>query len=210
MGYKQFVSMNIAVIGSGETAGDYAGGFAFAGHQVFMATREGDNAVIDPLLENLSNITICSIGDAAAVADLIVIATAPKDVREVAYWLGDIRKKVIIDATANVHASDDELVNTVTGIQAITGSPHVVKVFTSRGYEQVLKPLFRRGVIDVMMAGDSKKAKEVTKIMALEMGMESFYDFGGNDALPLFNAMTKCWRAFALANPVNNYVRTHR
>ena len=52
-----------------------------------------------------------------------------------------------------------------------------------------------------MLVGDSKKAKEITKILAVELGMKYFYDFGGNEAIPLFNEMTKCWHGLDKCAP---------
>jgi len=200
MSYKILASMNIAIIGLGEVAETYAAGFAFAGHNVFMAWKEGDKRGISPSLRSLDNINIYGIEAAAEIADLIIIATAPKDVREVAYWLGDVRRKVIVDATSNVHAPDDELVKTICGIQSITGSSHIVKAFSTRGYEQLLKPLFRKSKVDLLLVGDSKKAKAITQILAVELGMKYCIDFGGNEAIPLFNEMTKCWRNLVQKN----------
>ena len=197
MHYKTFVSMNIAIIGSGETAVDFATGFACAGHEVFMATKDGDKGTSRTLFEVFDNIYPSSIIDAAEIADLVIIATAPNDVREVAYWLGDVRRKVIIDATANVSAPDEDFVKTVAGIQAITGSPHIVKVFRTKGYEKMLKPIFRDKKVELILVGNSRKAKEITKIMAAELGINNCYDFGGN----LFNEMTKCWRNMGISSP---------
>ena len=194
MSYKTLVSMTIAIIGSGETAEYYTAGFAFAGHNVLLAAKAGDKNSIHPSILQLANVTVCSIEDAAYGADLVIIATAPKDVREVSYWLGDVRRKVIIDVTSNIHTADEDIVKTACGIQAITGSPHVVKAFSTAGYEDILAPLFKKGKTDLLLVGESKKAKEITKILAVELGMESFYDFGGSEAIELFNEMTRCWR----------------
>ncbi len=194
MGYKRFASMNIAIIGLSEIAEWYAAAFIAAGHEVFIAWKDGDNANLDPALQMSDSLHVCSIEDAACIADLVVIATVPKDVREVSYWLGDVRRKVIIDATSNVFSDIDEQVKTVCAIKAITGSQHIVKAFHTKGYEHLLKPLFNGAHVELLLAGDSKKAKEITKILATDLGISNCYDFGGNDAIPLFNAMTTCWR----------------
>ncbi len=198
MGYKIFASMNIAIIGVSEVAETLAAGFAFAGHNVYMAWKDGENPGRSRALQSMENLTVCSIEEAANLSDMIIIATAPKDVREVAYWLGDVRRKVIIDATSNVYTPDDELVKTVGGIQSITGSAHIIKVFCTQGYEQLLKPLFSKTRVDLILVGDSKKAKAITEILTIELGMKYFYDFGGNEAIPLFNEMTTCWRNLKL------------
>lgn len=194
MGYKVLASMNIAVIGSGPVSEAYASGFAYAGHNVFLAMKDGDDSGIDPLLELHPNLVFSTIEDAAAVADLIVIAMPPRDVREVAYWLGDVRRKVIIDASANVHAPEEELVRTVCAIHAITGSPHVVKVFNTRGYEAWVADMFQQEKIDLFMVSNSIKAKEITRIMAGDLGMRYCFDFGDNQHIPFFNEMTKMLR----------------
>jgi predicted dinucleotide-binding enzyme len=197
MRYKTFAAMNIAIIGASEIAESYALAFAGAGYEVFMAWKDNDRKCIHPLLSTLDGINFCSIEAAADVADMIIIATSPIDVREVAYWLGDVRNKVIIDATSNVFAGADEQVRTVCAIKAITGSIHVVKAFHTKGYEQLLKPLFKGEEVEMLLLGDCKKAKEVTKILTRELGIKNWYDFGGSESIPLFNAMTTCWRELA-------------
>ena len=197
MGYRTFASMKIALIGTGEVAEAYALRYAQAGHEVLMAWKEEANTSISPALAEMECISFCSIEDAAAAADLIVIASSPIHVREVAYWMGDVRRKVIIDATSNINAHIDEQVKTVCAIKAITGSQHIVKVFSTRGYEQMLKPMFQHENVQLILVGDSKKAKEVVKILTIDLGVNLFFDMGGNEAIPLFNAMTSAWRKIA-------------
>jgi predicted dinucleotide-binding enzyme len=194
MGYKTFVSMNIAVIGEGAIAEKYAAGFAVAGHNVFMARKEGKNREFNPILKSFPQIHFCSIEDAASIGDLVVMATEPADVREVSYWLGDVRRKVIIDATSNVHTANNEPLKTVCAIKAITGSPHIVKAFHTMGYEQLLKPVFKSQQVEMILVGDSKKAKEIAKILAIELGIYKCYDFGGGEAIVLFNDLTASLR----------------
>jgi predicted dinucleotide-binding enzyme len=198
MAYKTFVTMNIAIIGSGDTAETYASAFALAGHHVYMAWNE-DEAGASDALQLLENVHVCSIEEAADLSDLVIIATAPKDVREVAYWLGDVRRKVIIDASANVCIAAGEEVRTACAITAITGSQHVIKAFNAKGYEQIMKPLFKGDKVELLLTGDSLKAKEVIKILCLEMGVTACYDLGGSDTIPLFDELTKCWRNLVVA-----------
>ena len=164
MDYKTFVSMNIAIIGEGEIAEMYATGFALAGHDVNMAWIGSNQASACRLSRLFNNIHVSSISDASLQADLVFIATTCADVREVAYWLDDVRRKVIVDVTCNVFDDDECAVNTVNAIKAITGSQHVVKVFNTMGYEHILKPLFKGSKVELIMVSDSKKAKEITKI----------------------------------------------
>ena len=199
--------MNIAIIGMSDVARTYALGFVNAGHEVFLAWKLGDEGCVDPILQIMDQVHFCSIEQASAIADLVIIATARNDVREVSYWLGDVRGKVIIDASSNVVTDANSQVSTVCAIKAITGSQHIVKVFHTKGYEQLLKPLFGSEQTRLILAGDSRKAKEITKILAKELEIIHCSDFGGNDAIPLFNSMTACWRGLVTNN---NIVKTRR
>ncbi len=198
MSYKTFVSMNIAIIGTGKTAEAYAASYAVAGHEIFLASRHGLKPAGRSALEAFDNIVQCSIEEAAKEADIILISAEPKEIREIAYWLGDVRKKVIIDASANMLTGSDEQVNTAGAIKAITGSPYIVKVFSTKDYRQILKPYFKSDEIKWIMAGDCKKAKEATKILATDLGVSSFIDLGESESIPLFDELTKNWRKQAI------------
>ena len=204
-----FVSMNIAIIGTGHSGDDYAISFAMTGHEVFMAWKEGDNASKSSNALLLDNVHACSIEEAADIADLIIVTSTPKDVREVAYWLGDARHKVIIDATANLFVPEKEAMTTTYALQSITGSAHVIKIFSTRGYEQILRPLFKGDKVELLLAGESKKAKEVMKILAPDMGFITYYDLGGSDTIPLFDELAKCWRNLASAQNLFPNTNTH-
>lgn len=209
MGYKTFVSINIAVVGVSETAQVYAARYALAGNEVFLAWKSGQRCKAMPAVKSFDNIHVCDIETAAAEADVIVIVAPPEDVREIAYWLGDVRGKVIIDDTANFASSAGETINTVNAISAITGSQSIIKVFCTRGYEHILEPLIHRHDVQWILVGDSKKAKEATKILARDLGVKGFIDFGGSEALPQFDAMTRCWCDIAMNKVGKNLRLTH-
>lgn len=194
MDFKKLVSLNIAIIGDTDTAELYARAFTSAGHEVYMACSEKNDHVQKAVPDIFGNITYTNISEAARMADFIILATRPRDVREASYWLGDVRRKVIVDVTANVHVPEEEGIKTVCAIKAITGSAHVIKVFYTKGYESILRPLFNGAKVDMLLLSDSRKAKEITRIMAIEIGAKYFYDFGGSENIPLFNEMTRVWR----------------
>jgi len=193
MGYKTFVSMNVAVVGIGKVSEHYAIELAMAGHQVFRAWTDPELLTVSVTEEEFDNIFSCDIEEAAAAADLIIIATEPKDAREVAYWLNDVRRKVIIDATADVHTDSDDATNTVNAIRSITGSQHIVKVVNTTRYGNLLQSLFSGNTPGMLVAGDGKKAKAVTKILADDMEILNCSDFGGDETILLLDEMAKCW-----------------
>ncbi len=193
MEFKKLASMNIAIIGNTDIAIRYAKAFAASDHEVYMATQSGE--VAGSGVPDVEGIYACTISQAAAIADLIIIATEPKDVREAAYWLEDVRRKVIIDVTSNVMVPEHEKVSTTCAITTITGSAHVVKMFNTAGYTQMLTPIFGAQVPELLILSDSLKGKEIAKIMALEIGITRFHDFGGTQNIPLFAEMTTAWRS---------------
>ncbi len=193
MGYKNFVSMNIAIIGTQQTAEIFSAGLAMAGHEVYVARKEGDKTVVSPVLNSFTNIHFCSIEQASAASDIIIVASPPGDVREIAYWLGDVRGKVVIDITSNVYTGNDPELNTLGAIKAITGSANVVKVFSTRAYQQVVKPLLGNNKIQLLMAGDCSKSKDVARIIAEDVGIRIATDMGGEQEMPLMDYMTRSW-----------------
>ena len=190
--------MNIAVIGVAAIVEEYALKYACAGHEVSIALIDAPAEITRKRLAAVNRITVCTIEAAAADADMIIIASMPKDIREIAYWLGDVRKKVVIDCSANLLSVADDLLNTVMAIKAITGGEHIIKVFSTRGYEQLLRPLFGHSDVQLMMAGDSKKAKELAKILTLDLGVDKFIDLGGDQSLTMFNEMVRSWKSASL------------
>lgn len=200
MQYRSFVSLNIAIIGNTKLSHALTAAFISTGHQVFMANTESEKSGISPLWETSEDVHYCSIEDAAAAADFIMICTPARDVREVAYWMGDVRRKVIIDLTANVPEGLPGNINTVGAISAITGSEHIVKLLSLYNHEQIFKPLFGGKLVQVVLAGDSRKAKEMAKIICKELIIDKVHDFGGLENITLFDELSKCCRSMIKVN----------
>ena len=194
--YREYVSLNIAIIGNEKICEHLVASFTYSGHKVFTANKQGIHSGYE--LPDTGCVYPCSIEDAADLADFIIIATPPQDVREVAYWLGDVRKKVIIDMTANASASGQ--INTVGAISSITGSLHIVIVLNIYGHEHLFTPLFGGQKPELLFAGDSLKAKVIAEVIAKELGITNCYDFGGSDRYPLFDEVANCCRSIIDGN----------
>jgi len=160
--------MNIAVIGGGKFCESLSHGLAIAGHEIFIGLKEEYGDISDSL-EQFKNIRVGSIEDAAYAADIIIIATEVRHIREVAYWLDDVRKKVIVDATDFISWLPVEDINAISAIKAITGSPHVAKFFNNAHQRDILDGLFKEKVMGMLVVSDSRKAIEVVKILAKDM-----------------------------------------
>ncbi len=200
MEYRSYVSLNIAIIGNSRLSHVLATAYTQAGHAVYLAAPESAVKADFGFLVNHERLLHCSIEDAAASADFIIICTRANDVREVAYWLGDVRRKVIVDLTANEPDGLKDNMNTVGAIKAITGAEHIVKALSLYAHEHLFAPLFGGQKVQVVLAGDSRKAKEIMKIISRELGIDHFHDFGGGDTLPLFDELCKCCRSMMKIN----------
>lgn len=184
MAHKTFVSLNIAIIGSDKTIIPVADELENAGHELFIGYEDD---LADPTI----------IENAAEEADVIILATDTANIRGIAYWLGDVRKKVIIDATNFMASPSSDDTNTLNAIKAITGSANVAKMYSCAGYRHVLDMFIKKMEIDMFVAGDSAKAKEVVKILASDMGFRYCHDFGNSNTIPLLEEMVRCWSNFA-------------
>lgn len=191
MEYRAFASMNIAIIGGGEVSRNFAAEFAVRGHSVLLSEK-GDDPVLDRALLSLPEISYTTIEMAATLSDFIIITAAAQHVREIAYWLGDVRRKVIIDISHSNAPGRPDYLNTVRAINAIAGSNDIVKAVSTLGYEKLFRPLFGHQKAELLLAGDSLKAKEISKIVMKEAGLRSFYDFGSSDTFHLLDETSQC------------------
>lgn len=203
MGYKSLVCLNIGIIGGGRIAETLAKGFAKVGHNVFIGHKGNINA---PCKTKFDNINYTTMEDAATVADIIVLTVPMDEVREVAYALGDVRRKVVVDATSFNITRNCNYVNTANVLKAITHCQHLVKCYNKTGYEVLVdEELIAEGV-DIFMASDSKKSKEMLKLLAKDLCLGQCYDFGGNDTVPMLDEMATCWHNQSIKEQATNHI----
>ncbi len=206
MGRKSLVCLNIAVVGKGKMTHTLARCFANAGHNVFIGNRNyvapGDK-VSGRKFDNISETTVES---AAIVADLVIITSPMDEVRDIAYRLGDIRRKVLIDATAFGLSRFGQYAHTLNVLKTITGCQHIVKCYNKTGYEDLVDENLSSEDVKLFMAGDSKKAKELTKLLARELEIGECHDFGGSAMINTLDEMTMCWQTRAVADKANTTV----
>lgn len=198
--HKIFASLNIAIVGKSALTNEFAARFALLDHQVFLAENPETPQNLCHRLSCFDNVWATSIGEAAELADVVILAAPPSEIREVSYWLGDVRKKVVIDASGHFADNSDVQVKTVQAIKAITGAAHIVKIFLTRGYESFLQPLFAENKVESLLAGDSKKAKELAKFVLRDFGLVNFYDFGDSNSLNLFDELIGCFKRLGSKN----------
>ncbi len=190
--------MDIAIVGANRTSITFAEKLFEAGHHVFVsAISKEEEKEIKSYFSYEDSIIFCSLEDAALAADIIIIATDPSCIREVAYRIDDVRDKIVIDATEILAAKSESGINTLNAARAITGSQHIVKCFSCKEYHSPLHAFYKDSLIDIFIAGDSKKAKATVQLLARDIGYTDCYDFGGNETLPMLEDMARCMISFA-------------
>lgn len=190
--------MKIAIIGTGNVGGALATKWANKGHEIILGVRDVDNFKGIGLLSN-PNTSVATIKEAVAKSDSILLATPAMMAVEVARSLGDTDGKVIIDTMNIVMGRGPEgYANTSDAILANTQSKDVVKCFNTTGFNNMQNPVYDNFALDVFVAGDSEKGKQVAIQLAKDAGFAECYAVGGNDKFELMERFAFFWINLAM------------
>jgi predicted dinucleotide-binding enzyme len=188
--------MKIAIIGTGNIGSTLGSRWLEAGHDIILGVRDVQNFKGEAL-SNKPNVLVKNISEAAAMAEVILIATPPQVVLDIIPQLGVVSDKVIIDAS-NAVRTKPEGYNTAFDAFVQLTDAEVVKCFNTTGFENMENPDYNGQAIDMFMAGDSVKAKSVAKALAVAIGFADCIDFGGSDKVGLLEQFALAWINLAI------------
>jgi hypothetical protein len=189
--------MNIAVIGHGNVGGTLAKGWAAAGHEVVIGARDQADENVRALTES-PNLRASGIAEAAAGAEVVLVATPPTAAPDIAAALRDWGERVLIDATNTMGKGPEGYATAFEAFSDLTNTPHVVKCFNTTGFENMAHPVHGDLRADMFMASDSEHGKSVARQLALDLGFAECYDFGGAAEAGLLEAFAKSWINLAI------------
>lgn len=189
--------MNIAIIGSGNVGGALAQQWIKAGHNVLIGAQFPLSEKNLDLATKIGEDRFAVIENAVKQCEVILIATPPEAVFEIVEKIGNASGKIIIDAT-NAIMKNPGPYKTVYHALTDKTNAEIVKCFNTTGFENMLNPLYHGEGIDMFMAGDSEKAKEVAKKLALDCGFGSCIDFGKSDKVELLEKFALSWINLAI------------
>ncbi|HRD39516.1 MAG TPA: NAD(P)-binding domain-containing protein [Bacteroidia bacterium] len=190
--------MKIAIIGTGNVGGALATKWAKCGHEITLGVRDTTNFKGKELLNN-PNTTVDTITKAVKSSEVILIATPAITAVEVAQSLGNTDGKVIIDTMNIVMGKGPSgFSNTTDAILANTQTKDVVKCFNTTGFNNMVNPIYNNTAIDVFVAGDSLKGKEIATQLAKDAGFGECYSVGGNDRFELLEKFAFFWINLAM------------
>lgn len=166
----------VAVIGTGNVAGALGPEFAQQGHRIVYGSRNpGRPQVAELVARTGPDASASSQAEAAAQADIVVLAVPGLVVEEVVRALGDLSGKIVIDPTNPMREGEDGLRvharETSNGqiIQQLAPDAYVVKAFNTLNYLTMIEP---EGPVSIPLVGDDAEAKATVAALARGMGLE--------------------------------------
>ena len=189
--------MNISIIGAGNVGGALAAQWHKAGHQEIIGTRDSQSLKEQKVLEATPGMAVMSVEEALRQSDVVLISTPPAAIFDLIAQMGDVTGKYIIDATNAVRQKPEPYATVYHALMDKTNA-EVVKCFNSTGFENMQNPVYQGDVIDMFMAGDSAKAKEIAAQLAKDAGFGACWDFGGTDKVVLLEQFALAWINLAI------------
>ena len=190
--------MNIAIIGTGNVGGALAAAWAKKGHQINLGVRDVHNFKGRELLSN-ANTQVFGILEAVEKSDIILISTPALTAIEVVKSLGDTSGKIIIDAMNIIMGKGPEGYNNTTdALLDNTQTRDIVKCFNTTGFNNMQNPNYGNSSLDMFVAGDSFKGKEIAIQLAKDAGFAECYSVGGNDKFQMLEQFAWFWINLAM------------
>jgi 8-hydroxy-5-deazaflavin:NADPH oxidoreductase len=162
--------MRIAVIGAGSVGTSLASGFAQAGHDVILGTRDAGAPHVESLSREYGDsLRVSDYRTAAQAADLVVLAVPGRVVVETVMQTGTeaFAGRIVIDATNPVLVTDEGVTSAfgeddsaAEALQRALPDAHVVKAFNQIEAANMLQrlPDEKR---PLRIAGDDDQSKAV-------------------------------------------------
>ena len=156
----------IAVIGTGEVGGALGPEFAAQGHTIVYGSRDPQRGEVKELVEKTGDLASATTpAEAAAKADIVVLAVPGLMVEEITKSLGDLSGKIIIDPTNPLERRMNRLEHAVDTsnaeiIQAAAPGAYVVKAFNTLNWKTMVDPSSAGGPVSIPLVGDNGMALE--------------------------------------------------
>jgi predicted dinucleotide-binding enzyme len=193
---------SIAIIGTGKVGAAIGGVFAEQGHTIIYGSRSPSGLkALDLASKTGDGAKTAKPAEAAAMADMVVLAVPGMAAVEVAKSLGALEGKIIIDVT-NPLVVEPPLtftfgVTTSNGemIQNALPAAYVVKALNTINWQSMIDPETSPGPLSVPLSGNDPAAKRKVATMMSAMGLHPI-DIGGIE--------TSHWTEYGVVVMLNN------
>lgn len=174
----------VAVIGTGNVGMALGTEFAGLGHTVIYGSRSPQSLkTMDLVAKTGERASAALPAEAAADADVVILAVPGMVTEAVAKGLGDLAGKIIIDATNPLKRAGEVLqfeygVATSNGqiVQALHPEAFVVKAYNTISWQSMIDPGEPAPIMPI--AGNNDVAKSKVTVWASAMGLDTI-DIGG-------------------------------
>lgn len=190
--------MKIAIIGTGNVGGALATKWSHIGHEILLGVRDTDSFKGKALLGN-PNTKVLNVVEAVKNSEVILLSTPAVVAVDVVKSLGDTSGKIIIDAMNIVMGRGPQgYTNTSAAILDNTQTTDVVKCFNTTGFNNMINAHYGNAALDLFVAGDSARGKQVAGQLAKDAGFSECYDIGANDKFELMEQFAWFWINLAM------------
>jgi 8-hydroxy-5-deazaflavin:NADPH oxidoreductase len=192
--------MKIGVLGSGDVARTLAAGFLKHGHEVMVGTR--DPAKLKDWRQQNPGSDIGNFAEAAAFAELVVLAVKGTAALDAARAAGKLTGKTVIDVTNPIADApptngvlkfftnlDESLMER---LQKAVPDAHFVKAFNSVGNARMVNPVYQGGPPTMFICGNDAAAKRTVSRILDEFGWDA-EDMGGVEAARAIEPLCMLW-----------------
>ena len=193
--------MTIAIIGTGSVGAALGRAFSGLGHTILFGSRHPERQDVRALAREVGA-RVGAPEEAAAGADLVVLAVPGEVAAETAAALGDLGGAVLLDTT---NPYNDALLpppgdtpSLAEQVQAAAPSARVVKGFHTRSASRLDRGDFGGRQAALLLSSDDAGSKTLVAGLAEALGFEAV-DTGGLDRARLTEAMALLW--ISLAGP---------
>ena len=167
--------MNIAIIGAGNVGRALGTSFVRAGHSVSVASRDPEDA--GSVAAAIGAIVADSNAEAAAAADIVVLATPFSSAAEIAAEIADaVSGKIVIDATNRMSFGEqgpdmDTTTSNAEELAALLPGASVVKAFNTLFASNQSDPIAQGVRLDGFVAGNDAAAKAKVLDLVASVGL---------------------------------------
>jgi predicted dinucleotide-binding enzyme len=198
--------MKIAIIGAGNVGGALGMNWARKGHDVAFGVRDPKAEKTQSLLKAIGGrATAVSPAEAAKDADAIVLSTPWPATEAAIRSLGDIKGKIILDATNPLVRGPGglslEIGHSISGGEKVQGwaaGASVYKTLNTTGFANMANPVFGSAKAVMYVAGDDEANKPKVLKLIGDLGFEPV-DAGPLRIARLLEPHAMLWIHLALA-----------
>lgn len=170
----------IAVLGTGDMGDSFGPRLARLGYRVIYGSRSPHSERVVNLVNSSGhNASADTYADAAAAADIVLVAVASHAVEQIINGLGELDGKVIIDLNwPPTRIADDGYEERLTDIsvaeriQEMRPKAMVVKAFGTMASNVIDDPNVAGGPVTAPIASDHRQAKETVARIAAELELD--------------------------------------